>query len=127
MLAPEDLDAIRLVVREEIAAFLAPLARSQPSLVTVAEYARLSSLSIKTVRNLVRAGRLECVRIGRFSVRIPRAAKIERDPVVDAIGKRVRPMRTRARVEAQPYAGSGSTCARPIEVRTLRKLKRDGK
>lgn len=54
---------------------------------TVAEYARRLSVSERTVRDAIRDGRLEHVRIGR-AVRIPVTARIE--PRVEAATARAR-------------------------------------
>jgi excisionase family DNA binding protein len=66
---------IRDIVRDELAK-QRPAANDADHL-TVADYARRYSISERTVRDAVRDGRLEHVRIGR-AVRVPASAKIER-------------------------------------------------
>lgn len=50
--------------------------RQEPRHVTVAEYARRLSVSERTVRDAIREGRLEHVRVGR-AVRVPGDARIQ--------------------------------------------------
>lgn len=73
------------VVREELAKLHAKPANDQA--LTVAEYARRYSISERTVRDAIRDGRLDHLRIGR-AVRIPTDAKI--GPRVDAVTARAR-------------------------------------
>jgi excisionase family DNA binding protein len=69
--------AVRRAVRDELAA-------RQPTaeLVTIAAFARQRSISIGTVRNAIRDGRLEATKIGR-------AVRVRADA---AIGKAARPV-----------------------------------
>lgn len=71
------------IVRDE-------LAKQQPAndgAITVAAYARRYAISERTVRDAIREGRLDHVRIGR-AVRIPAEARIE--PRVDGKTARAR-------------------------------------
>lgn len=71
-------DVVREVLAEE---------RRAPTHVTVAAFARRLSVSERTVRDAIREGRLEHVRIGR-AVRIPADAKIA--PRIDEVTERAR-------------------------------------
>ena len=70
-------EVIRQLVREEVRAELAkqPQAPSPAGYVSVAEYAKSRSISISTVRNAIRLGRLPAMKIGT-AVRIRRDAEI---------------------------------------------------
>lgn len=76
---------VERVVRKVLAE--KPANDATPELVTVAAYASRLSVSERTVRDAIRDGRLEHVRIGR-AVRIPAAAKIS--PRVEAATARAR-------------------------------------
>jgi excisionase family DNA binding protein len=76
---------IREIVREELAK--AKPANDDGDHLTVATYAARLAVSERTVRDAIRDGRLEHVRIGR-AVRIPAAAKIS--PRVEAATARAR-------------------------------------
>ena len=77
---------IRKIVRDELAK-AKPANDAAPEYVTALEYARARSISERTVRDAIRDGRLEHVRIGR-AVRIPAGATI--GPRVDAVTERAR-------------------------------------
>lgn len=77
---------IRQIVRDELAK-ATPAANDQAEYLTVAAYAARLSVSERTVRDAIRDGRLEHVRIGR-SVRIPAGAQIQ--PRIEAATARAR-------------------------------------
>lgn len=76
---------VRQIVRDELAK--AKPANDEPGHLTVAAYAARLSISERTVRDAIKDGRLEHVRIGR-AVRIPAIARIE--PRTDLATKRAR-------------------------------------
>jgi len=69
-------EMIRHVVRDEVRAELAkqPQATSPGAYVSVAEYAKARSISVSTVRNAIRLGRLQAMKIGAV-VRVRRDAE----------------------------------------------------
>lgn len=82
-----DIEAlIRSIVRDELAK--ARPANDGSRYVTVAEYARSHSISASTVRDAIRDGRLDSIRIGR-AVRVPAGAEIAAE-VVDEATERAR-------------------------------------
>jgi excisionase family DNA binding protein len=67
------LDAVRAVVREELAHALRGLAAASQPLLTVKEAAHLLGVSDRTIKRRITAGEIPATRIGR-SVRIARSA-----------------------------------------------------
>lgn len=78
---------LRALVAEIVRAEIDKLRPAEPEALTVAEFARRLSVSERTVRDAIREGRLEHMRIGR-AVRIPSGARIE--PRVEAATARAR-------------------------------------
>jgi excisionase family DNA binding protein len=74
-------EIVRAEVRAEVARVIA-IGPTQPTHVSVAEYAAVRSISVPTVRNAIRSGRLPAIRIGT-AVRVPVDAEIGR-PVIAA-------------------------------------------
>lgn len=89
-------EQLRALVREEVAKALAERTR-QVELVTAAEYARMRSISVSTVRAAIREGRLPAERYGR-------AVRVRSDAV---ISKAVRPVDAAARARLR-LCGGGS-------------------
>lgn len=75
-------EIVRAEVRAEVARALA-IAPAQPTHVSVAEYAAARSISVSTVRNAIRSGRLPALRIGT-AVRVPIDAEIGRPVIANA-------------------------------------------
>jgi excisionase family DNA binding protein len=90
-------EMIREVVRSEVRAEVARVIAAgpaQPTHVSVTEYAAARSISVSTVRNAIRAGRLPALRIGT-AVRVPVDAEIGRPVIATAEGRDASPV-TRA-------------------------------
>ena len=85
-------EIVRTEVRAEVARALA--VAPAPTHVSVAEYAATRSISVSTVRNAIRAGRLPALRIGT-AVRVPVDAEIGRPVIENADGHDASPV-TRA-------------------------------
>jgi hypothetical protein len=71
-------DWIRELVRGEVSAEVARIlsaAPTRPTHVSVAEYAAMRSISVSTVRNAIKRGRLPALRIG-VAIRVPVDAEI---------------------------------------------------
>lgn len=86
-------EIVRAEVRAEVARVIAT-GPAQPTHVSVAEYAAARSISVSTVRNAIRAGRLPAIRIGA-AVRVPVDAEIGRPAMATADGRDASPV-TRA-------------------------------
>jgi excisionase family DNA binding protein len=86
-------EIVRAEVRAEVARVIAQ-GPAQPTHVSVAEYAAARSISVSTVRNAIRAGRLPAIRIGT-AVRVPVEAEIGRPVIATADGRDANPV-TRA-------------------------------
>jgi excisionase family DNA binding protein len=90
-------EMIREIVRNEVRAEVARVIATgpaQPTHVSVAEYAAARSISVSTVRNAIRAGRLPALRFGT-AVRVPADAEIGRPVIATADGHDASPV-TRA-------------------------------
>ena len=89
-----DLEAlIRAIVRDELQAELSKVEQqAAPSHVTVREYATARSISISTVRNAVRAGRLPAIRIGS-------AVRVQANAEIGEVVKPSRPMTAEQRAD----------------------------
>jgi hypothetical protein len=71
-------ELIRKLVREELQLELAKQPASKPaSSVSIADYAKARSISVSTVRNAIRSGRLKAMKIGS-AVRVPAGEEIGR-------------------------------------------------
>ncbi len=86
-------EIVRAEVRAEVARVIAT-GPAQPTHVSVSEYAAARSISVSTVRNAIRAGRLPAIRIGT-AVRVPVEAEIGRPVIATADGRDANPV-TRA-------------------------------
>jgi excisionase family DNA binding protein len=90
-------EMIREIVRSEVRAEVSRVIATgpaQPTHVSVAEYAAARSISVSTVRNAIRGGRLPAIRIGT-AVRVPVDAEIGRPVIATADGRDANPV-TRA-------------------------------
>ena len=86
-------EIVRSEVRAEVARVIA-IGPAQPTHVSVTEYAAARSISVSTVRNAIRGGRLPALRIGT-TVRVPMDAEIGRPVMATADGRDASPV-TRA-------------------------------
>jgi len=77
-------EIVRCEVRAEVARVIATRP-AQPTHVSVAEYAAARSISVSTVRNAIRGGRLPALRFGS-AVRVPADAEIGRPVIGTADG-----------------------------------------
>jgi excisionase family DNA binding protein len=90
-------EMIREIVRSEVRAEVARVIAAgpaQPTHVSVTEYAASRSISVSTVRNAIRGGRLPALRIGT-AVRVPSDAEIGRPVIATVEGRDANPV-TRA-------------------------------
>jgi excisionase family DNA binding protein len=97
-------EMVRAEVRAEVARVIAS-APAQPTHVSVAEYAAARSISVSTVRNAIRAGRLPAIRIGT-AVRVPVDVEIGRPVMATADGRDASPVTRAERVLAGRIARS---------------------
>jgi excisionase family DNA binding protein len=101
-------EVIRELVRSEVQAELSRVIATtppQPAHVSVAAYAAARSISVSTVRNAIRAGRLPAIRIGT-AVRVPVDAEIGRPVLANADGRDACPVTRAEQILAERIARS---------------------
>jgi excisionase family DNA binding protein len=101
-------EIVRAEVRAEVARAIAS-APAQPTHVSVAEYAAARSISVSTVRNAIRAGRLPAIRIGT-AVRVPVEAEIGRPVIATTDGRDANPVTRAEKILADRIASTFVKC-----------------
>jgi excisionase family DNA binding protein len=97
-------EIVRAEVRAEVARVIAT-GPAQPTHVSVAEYAAARSISVSTVRNAIRAGRLPAIRIGS-AIRVPVEAEIGQPVIATADGRDANPVTRAEKILADRIARS---------------------
>jgi excisionase family DNA binding protein len=97
-------EIVRSEVRAEVERVIA-IGPAQPTHVSVTEYAAARSISVSTVRNAIRAGRLPAIRIGT-AVRVPAEAEIGRPVIATAEGRDANPVTRAETILAERIARS---------------------
>lgn len=97
-------EIVRAEVRAEVTRVIAT-GPAQPTYVSVTEYAATRSISVSTVRNAIRAGRLPAIRIGT-AVRVPVDAEIGQPVIATADGRDANPVTRAEKILADRIARS---------------------
>jgi hypothetical protein len=105
-------ELVRSEVRAEVARAVAT-APAQPTHVSIADYAAARSISISTVRNAIRGGRLPALHIGT-AVRVPVDVEIGRPVVANGNGPGPNPVLRAEQILARRSERSAKSSARSV-------------